>query len=293
MIKIVDDRHRELWLARAPRRVVSLVPSDTETIFALGAGDRLIARTDYCVEPAGSVDGIPTVGGTKNPDVDRIVELAPDLVLANQEENARAPLERLARAGIAVLVAFPRRAGDALAHVARIARALGVEREPAATRLLRRGYAALRAAEAQAASARPLRVFAPIWLDPLMTFCGDTYASDVLRLAGAVNVFSDRTRRYPLAADLGNAAPADPGERDVRYPRVTLDEVRARAPDVVLLPDEPYAFGPADADRFAALGVPAVPCDGKDLFWHGARTVDAVERLGAQVAALRAAGAPA
>jgi ABC-type Fe3+-hydroxamate transport system substrate-binding protein len=125
-------------------------------------------------------------------------------------------------------------------------------------------------------------------MDPLMTINGDTFISDMLDLAGAQNVFVDRERRYPLAADLRGAKPLSPekvGGRDVRYPRVTLDEVVTRAPELVLLPDEPHPFSEEDAEEFRKLDIPAakngavVRTGGKDLCWYGAWTVDALPRL--------------
>jgi ABC-type Fe3+-hydroxamate transport system substrate-binding protein len=283
MLKVVDDRRREIFFARPPRRIVSLVPSDTETLFALGCGDRVVGRTLYCVEPAGSVAAITACGGTKDVDVEAVAALAPDLVIANQEENTRAHIEALAAQNICVFVAFPRRAADGVAHMARLARILGVEKEPAAQHLLRTGYRQLRAAIAESAAAPARAVFVPIWPDPLMTFSGGTYGSDLLALCGARNVFANRQRRYPLAADLGRRSSVPAGERDTRYPRVTRDEVRQRQPQLVLLPDEPYGFSAADAERFADLGGPVALCSGKDLFWYGARTSDALVRLRALV----------
>jgi ABC-type Fe3+-hydroxamate transport system substrate-binding protein len=293
--RLRDDRQRELFLARPPQRIVSLVPSDTDTLFALGAGARVVGRTRYCVEPAGAA-AIPVCGGTKDIDVDAVSALAPDLILCNQEENARPALEKLAQAGFAVFVSFPRRLADGVAHVARLARLLDIAAEPGVRDLVRRGLDVVRQAEDARARAErpPLRVFVPIWMDPLMTLGGDTYGGDVLALAGAENSFADRQRRYPLAADLGNARPLDQaavGERDTRYPRVTLDEVRGRAPAALLLPDEPYAFDRAEAERLGQeLGLePAAVCavDGKDLFWYGARAIDALPRLTAALASLR------
>lgn len=287
MLRLRDDRAREIYLPRPPRRVVSLVPSETETLFALGLGERLVGRTRFCVEPADRVGAVPEVGGTKDPDVDAISALEPDLVLANQEENTRAALETLAQRGVSVFIGFPRRVADAVAHVARLARMFGVAGEPAARDAVREAYAALAAAPSPAGE--PLSVFVPIWMDPLMTISADTYGSDLLSSVGAVNVFADRRRRYPLAADLGNAAPADPGERDTRYPRVTSEELIERAPSVVLLPDEPHPFGEEEAAVFRGLLPDArvVFCDGKDLFWPGTRTAGALARLRAQLAALR------
>jgi ABC-type Fe3+-hydroxamate transport system substrate-binding protein len=294
--RVFDDRGRALDFHAPPSRVVSLVPSDTYNVAALGCGDRLVGRTDYCELPADRVARLPSVGGTKNPRVDDVVALHPDLVIANQEENTRGDLEALAQRGVRVYVAFPRRVADGLRHLATLARIFRVEREPAVRDLLKRGYAAQREAEASAASPPPLRVFCPIWMSPLMTIHGDTFISDMLALCGMHNVFADRERRYPLAADLGRADPLPPekvGERDTRYPRVTEAEVIARAPDVVLLPDEPHPFSEADAQVFRAWPIPAaargavVFTEGKDLCWYGARSVDGLPRLRALTRRLR------
>ena len=291
LIRVRDDRNRVIALPGPPARVVSLVPSDTLSVCDLGCADALVGRTDYCELPADVVARLPSVGGTKNPRLDDVCDLEPDLILANQEENTRADLEKLAQRGFRVLVAFPKRVADGLAHLARLARVLDVVGDERVRVLCKQGYEALRAAEASP-RVPPVRTFCPIWMDPLMTIHGDTFISDMLSVCGAANVFADRERRYPLAADLGRAAPL-PAERtegrDVRYPRVTLDEVVARAPELVLLPDEPHPFTDADADVFRGLAVPAarrgavVRCSGKDLCWYGSRSVSGIEKVRALV----------
>jgi ABC-type Fe3+-hydroxamate transport system substrate-binding protein len=296
ILRIDDDMKRALTFGVAPRRVVSLVPSDTYNVAALGCGGALVGRTDYCGLPAEVVARVPSVGGTKNPRVDAILDLSPDLVLANQEENTKKDLETLAQRGVKVLVCFPKRAADGLAHLARLARIFRVDGDPAVRDLLRRGYAVIREAEEARNVRPPLRTFCPIWMKPLMTIHGATFISDVLDLAGAQNVFADRERRYPLAADVGTA-PALPPEaiagRDTRYPRVTLEEVVARAPELVLLPDEPHPFSEEDADVFRGLAIPAasrgavVRSSGKDLCWYGAQTVSGLPRVRALVDAHR------
>ncbi|WP_437587771.1 helical backbone metal receptor [Sorangium sp. So ce1000] len=307
-IRIVDDRGRKHEWRTPPRRIVSLVPSDTYSLLRLGARDVLVGRTRYCVAPAEDVEGIELVGGTKDADVDRIAALAPDVVVANQEENSKRDIERLDAAGLRVLVSFPKRVADGVAHLARLARLLGhtaappgapaaapeggaagLSRPPDAAReQVAAAYRAHAAAEARRRDRPPIRAFVPIWMDPLMTVHGDTFVSDMLDLVGAQNVFEDRPRRYPLAADLGKAPPLPPERvqgRDVRYPRVTLDEVIARAPEIVLLPDEPHAFTDADAAIFRSLDIPAarrghvIRCDGKDLMWYGARALEGLSRL--------------
>jgi ABC-type Fe3+-hydroxamate transport system substrate-binding protein len=277
-LKLTDDLGRSLAFARPPRRIVSLVPSDTHSVIALGAGDRLVGRTVYCDLP--EAQGVATVGGTKDVDVDAVFALEPDLVIANQEENPRAALEALVRRA-PVLVSLPRRVDQGIAHLARLARILAVEDGEPARSLIRRGYA-LRGAVA----AGP-RAFVPIWMDPLMTINADTFGSDVLAHVGIANVFGDRLRLYPLAADLGKTAPQDAAGRDVRYPRVTLDEVRARRPELVVLPDEPYAFSASDEAvlREALPGARVVRISGRDVFWYGAWTIDALDRLAGQLAA--------
>jgi ABC-type Fe3+-hydroxamate transport system substrate-binding protein len=270
-IRLIDDLGRTVALARAPERVVSLVPSDTHSVIALGAGERLVGRTRYCDGPGADV------GGTKDVDVAAVLALAPELVIANQEENTRAALEAIAAERVPVLVSLPRRVDAGIAHLARLARALGVE----ARELIKRGYALPPMSPPHA------RAFVPIWIDPLMTLNADTFGSDALARAGVANVFGDRLRLYPLAADLGKTAPRDAAGRDVRYPRVTMEEVRERDPDLVVLSDEPYAFGPAEEAMFreALPRARIVYVSGKDLFWYGAWTIDALPRLTAQLTA--------
>ena len=276
MIRVDDDMKRTLTFGTAPKRVVSLVPSDTFTVAALGCGGALVGRTDYCELPAEIVAGVPSVGGTKNPKLEAILDLSPDLVIANQEENTKKDLETLAQKGVKVFVAFPRRAADGIAHLARLARVFHVAGDRDVRELIRRGYEVIREAEEARQTVTPLRTFCPIWMKPLMTIHGATFISDILDLAGAQNVFADRERRYPLAADIGGAPalpPAAVAERDTRYPRVTLDEVTARKPELVLLPDEPHPFSEEDAEVFRALEIPAaergavVRTGGKDLCW--------------------------
>ena len=302
--RLRDDLGRELSFAQPPRRIVSLVPSDTHTVMALGALDRLVGRTQYCDLP--EVAALPVIGGTKNVDVEAVIALEPDLVIGNQEENTRTALEQLAQRGIKVFVSMPRRTADALTHVARLARILDVMADPQVVELTRRGYrvmpkenarpvdSALEPSGAQAQADVPsassgvvaVPAFVPIWLDPLMTCNADTFGSDVLAQCGVRNVFADRLRLYPLAAELGKAEPVDAAGRDVRYPRVCFEEVRQRAPQLVILTDEPYDFSAADEAMLAAElpGTRFVRVSGRDLFWYGAWTIDALPRLRAQLA---------
>ncbi len=299
IVSVTDALGKKVFLRKPPQRIVSLVPSDTYSLVRLGARERLVGGSDYCVEPADELAGLARVGGTKACDVRRVLELEPDLVLANREENGRRDVERLEEAGVPVYTSFPRSVADGVSHVARLARLLGLDASrpdaPVALRekakaTVRALYEALSRAEGEVRLAAPLRVFVPIWMNPLMTANGDTFLSSVLATLGALNVFGSRERRYPLEADLGRApalAPERTEGRDTRYPRVTLAEVAEHAPDVVLLPDEPHFFTEADEAqlRGAVPTARIVRCDGKDLTWYGARAVEGLGRLRALLGA--------
>jgi ABC-type Fe3+-hydroxamate transport system substrate-binding protein len=294
-MRISDDRGRELYFPVAPKRVVSLVPSDTLSIADLGCASALVGRTDYCELPEDVVKNIPSVGGTKNPNVDQITEIGPDLVIVNQEENSRSDIEELAKRGFRIYVAFPKRVAEGITHLAKLAKIFRVERDANVRTLVKQAYDAMNEAEAARKSRAPLRTFCPIWMDPLMTIHGATFISDMMDLAGAQNIFADRERRYPLAADLGKRAPLSKektADRDVRYPRVTLEEVVERAPELILLPDEPHPFSEKDADVFRALAIPAakknvIRTNGKDLCWYGSRSAEGISRVRALIDSAR------
>lgn len=238
-----------------PQRIVSLVPSDSYTLARLGVAERLVGRTEYCIAPA-EIASVETVGGTKNADTQRIIALAPDLVVANQEENRKVDIERLEAAGVPVLLSFPKTVAEGLAHAERLAALF-----PSIDNDFTWAHEAL----SRRIPADPWPTFVPIWMDPLMTIHGDTFISDALRLAGGHNVFADRA-----------------GDRlDTRYPRISLDEVTARRPRLILLPDEPHEFSEADAEVFRALPVSATVrfCDGKDLMWYGLRSIEGLTRI--------------
>jgi ABC-type Fe3+-hydroxamate transport system substrate-binding protein len=280
----------EAPVTEPPQRVVSLVPSVTESLFDLNLGSRLIAITDYCVHPADKVAHLPRIGGTKNPDVQRIVEMRPDLVIANREENRKEDVLALQAAGIPVWVTFPRTVADAFNLLWNIMHVFDETSMVPRIRLIEQTMDWVGRISERRLETHSCRVFAPIWLDPLMTFNADTYAHDLLRVCGAVNVFGERERMYPLKADLGagDPYPADDPRaagRDTRYPRITLDEVAAAQPDMILLPSEPFPFTEEHIPLFARLDVPAARngqiklVDGSLLTWHGTRMAYAFDTL--------------
>jgi ABC-type Fe3+-hydroxamate transport system substrate-binding protein len=247
----------------SPPRIVSLIPSTTELLCDLGLADALVGITVYCREPAALLRGKTRVGGEKDPDLARIRALAPDLVIANVEENRREDVEALRAAGLTVHVTYPRTAAAAIAMVRELGRLTGTTAR--ATALADGLEARLATARAAAAGRPAARVFYAIWRDPYMTIGADTYIHDVLTVCGAANVFADAAERYPA---------------------VTLDEVAARRPDVILLPDEPFRFRRVHVGDFTPYAdVPAVRdgrvrlVDGKPFSWHGARLGDALRTL--------------
>lgn len=250
-----DDLGHPVAVRGAVHRVVSLVPSLTEAVAQTAPG-LLVGATDWCTHPA-DLD-VTRVRGTKNPDVARIVALAPDLVVANVEENRRADVEALRAAGIPVWVTDVRTVSaqhGALGPDGSLARLLD------ACGLDRPGW--LDAADAAWAAAEPVvpgrRALVPIWRRPWMAVGRDTFTGDVLARLGVGNVLAGA---------------------DERYPRVDLAAVTsgATAPDLVVLPDEPYRFT-ADDGPEAFPHTPCVLVPGRLLTWYGPSLVEAATLL--------------
>ena len=246
-------------LPRPPERIVSLVPSLTEALFALGLRGEVAAVTKYCVEPAELVAAAPKVGGTKTPDLDAIERLCPDLVIASAEENVREHVERLIDAGLTVYVSLPVTVRQALVELRDLERLTW--REGAADPWLAPAEALLEELE-RGTARRPARYFCPIWRRPYMVAGPATYMSDLLRVCGGENVCGAGPARY--------------------YP-VDLAGVMARDPDIVLLPSEPYPFAEKHRAEVLAFGdAPAVRdgrvhlVDGQLLTWYGPRIAPAL-----------------
>jgi ABC-type Fe3+-hydroxamate transport system substrate-binding protein len=264
----IDERFQtyemESPVSEPPRRVVSLVPSVTESLFDLNLGDRLIAITDYCVRPESGVVHLPRIGGTKNPNVGQIIALNPDLVIANQEENRQRDVEVLQAAGIPVWVTYPRTVSDVFKLLWNIMHMFDETTMVPRVRLIEYTHDWVNGISRANEENLP-RVFVPIWYNPLMTLNADTYIHDLLFVCGGVNVFGRNEKS--------------------RYPRVTLEEVISAQPEVILLPSEPFEFTEAHIPIFAALDVPAAKnnrihlVDGSLLTWHGTRIAYAFETL--------------
>lgn len=227
-------------------RVVSLVPSLTETVAASGL---LVGATDWCVEPRGL--SVARIGGTKNPDVAAIVALEPTLVLANEEENRADDLDALRAAGLRVHVTYVRSVPQALDTLAEVCALVGLGSPP--------WLDAARAAWAGDVPEPTARAVVPIWRKPWMALGRDTFAGDVLARLGVANVLSGSPERYP------------------RFEPETLPPY-----DLVVLPDEPYAFAPGEEETFG--GTPAAFVSGRHLTWYGPSLAEAAGVLRRQLA---------
>lgn len=288
-------RRRAELPGREFRRIVSLVPSLSEALVSLGLGDRLVGVTEYCVEPRGAFDGLAKVGGTKDADVEGILALRPDLVIANQEENTARVVRQLAAQGVDVWVTYPRTVREG-AELLRELAGLGATPERVA-RVVVPVFAELERAEAlrsraRDAGARAPTVFCAIWRDPWMTVGPETYIHDLIELSGGANVFAKASQgnREAVAEEPARDARRSGAER--RYPIVELAAIEREAPDVILLPSEPYAFGEVDRRELLRLACPAAVndrvhlIDGTLVSWYGPRIAEAIRVLGRLLAIL-------
>jgi ABC-type Fe3+-hydroxamate transport system substrate-binding protein len=236
-----------------------LCPSITETIVAIGGLKALVGVTRYCTRPSGMLWGMPRVGGTKSPDIPRILDLKPDLVLANAEENRKEDVEALRAAGVEVDVTLPKTVREVAPAIRQWGAKLGTaaEAEVLAARI-ESEIAAFGARE----SAPPFRYAYWIWKDPWMTISDDTYVADLIGMAGGVNVYGQETSRYPTT---------------------TPGEALARRPALHIFPSEPYPFSEEKHGTIASqlFGREGRCCfvAGDDYCWHGVRTLEGLRAV--------------
>jgi ABC-type Fe3+-hydroxamate transport system substrate-binding protein len=259
---VTDDLGLPVAVPPTVRRIVSLVPSLTETVASCAPG-LLVGATDWCIHPADLA--VQRIGGTKNPDVEQIVELRPDVVLANEEENRQPDLDALRAAGLPVWVTMIRDLPEALASLRRMitlacrlpgpawldtaAAAWQQPLGPAVPTTARDGWSAV----------------VPIWRRPWMVLGRDTFAGDLLARLGVTNIY---------------------GCHQERYPRVDLGELRCAEADLVVLPDEPYRFTASDGPE-AFPGSRTALVSGRHLTWYGPSLTEAPWVLRRQLGAAR------
>lgn len=243
-----------------PLRIVSLCPSLSEAVVALGLLPRLVGRTKFCVFPASELAPVEPLGGTKDPRLERLRELAPDLVLMNAEENRREDHEWLEARGLRCHASLPKSPEDAAALLRELGTLLGAE--PAGERLARgiEERLALLRQRAEAGPSPGRSFLGLIWRRPWMAFGPDTYASRLLEAAGGRNVL---------------------GAPEPRYPALSAEQIRALDPERVLLLSEPFPFAARHRlELEQATGLPPErfrAADGRLLTWHGPSTAPALD----------------
>ncbi len=247
MIHTTDQLGNVIKLAQVPRRIVSLVPSQTELLFALGAGDSVVGVTRYCTHPVGGVAGLARIGGTKRFHFDRIDRLQPDLILGNLEENYREGIERLQRS-YPVWISDIRSLADALSMIRSVGRLVGQGiRSDALAAQIEARFSARQPAPSRRAAYL-------IWRDPWMVAASATFIDDMMARCGLKNVFADQSR----------------------YPQVSLAMLRDRQPEYVLLSSEPYSFDATHRDEIVASvpGTQVLFVDGMMFSWYGSRLLE-------------------
>jgi ABC-type Fe3+-hydroxamate transport system substrate-binding protein len=254
-----DDLGLPVQVPVSVNRVVSLVPSLTETLAACAPG-LLVGATKWCTHPAELA--VTRIGGTKNPDVDAIIALQPDVVLANEEENRQPDLDALRAAGLAVWVTRVRDLPEAFASLRRMLTIACRQPRPA---WLDAAESSWRPINGSAPAAGSLAAVVPIWRRPWMVLGNGTFAGDLLARLGVHNLY---------------------GEHAERYPRVDLDELLESGADLVVLPDEPYRFTASDGPE-AFPGSRTALVSGRHLTWYGPSLTEAPAVLRRQLAAAR------
>ena len=244
-------------------RIVSLVPSLTELLFALELGDAVVGRTSFCIHPAGEVSKVPRIGGTKTPRIDKIAALAPTHVLVNVDENRREDVDALVELAIEPIVTHPLTVEDNMS----LFRLLGAifEREHQAQRLCADFRAARKRLSELQLSTAPRRVLYLIWFDPWMTVSNNTYIGSMLSLLNWTCVGHDPK---------------------IRYPTIDLVDIIDSKPDLIMLSSEPFPFKPKHREglqrAFLEAGIaapPIVDVDGEMMSWYGSRAIAALGYL--------------
>lgn len=251
---VTDDLGRRVCLPDGPQRIVCLCPSMTETLFALGVGDRMVGRTRYCVHPQPAVECVSVVGGTKDVNPCRVEELNPDLVIAVREENVQDQVLTMAQ-HVPVYVFDIETVDDGINSIARLGALVGEARHGESL-----AQSAREAFESITPLPQPRRVLCLIWGIPAMAVGAGTYIHDLLTRLGFINM-----------------AAALPG----RYPDIPLDGDILSEAEVILLPDEPFPFSQEHETMLRSMvRTPLVQrVDGQMLSWYGVRMIETVDQL--------------
>lgn len=266
MRSFTDQAGREVIVSDIPRRIVSLVPSQTELLYDLGLGDKVTGITKFCVHPEEWFRTKPRVGGTKTVDIEKVLSLKPDLVIANREENVKEQIEELA-GKVPVWVSDVNNLEDAYNMIAETGKITGHETQ--ADQLVSKIREAFQATDALSNKTEPVPCAYLIWKDPYMTVGGDTFIHDMLTKCGLNNVFGNRNR----------------------YPQLSAGELKTAGCRLVLLSSEPYPFKEKHAEEIRDIlpDAKVLLADGEMFSWYGSRLLKAAPYLLQLQATLQAA----
>lgn len=239
-----DQLGREVSCPESPKRIISLVPSQTELLHFLGTADRVVGITKFCIHPQEWFHSKPRVGGTKTIDIDKIRALSPDLILANKEENDKDMIDQLSRE-FPVWISDIRSIDDAEGMIAAIGE-LTLTQVKAAELL--KHISALRSENPKATV--PISALYLIWNEPIMAVGPDTYIDSIMRYAGFKNVI-----------------------RSTRYPELNLEQIHDLKPELILYSSEPFPFKMQHTDRLRAIlpNAQHLLVDGEAFSWYGSR----------------------
>ncbi|MCP4726215.1 MAG: cobalamin-binding protein [bacterium] len=260
----IDARGKEVRLPPKPERIVSFICSVTETLFELGLDNRIIGRTNYCIHPAIKVEEVQKIGGPKNPDIDLILSMKPDLLIANIEENEKKDIEILEGSGIPVYVTYPRTVKESRDLIKILGEITGTVDK--ASLLCEKAGREIESVvqKVKTVSKKP-RVVYLIWRKPFMTVNRDTYINDLIDFCGGINIFADSNDRYPV---------------------INLEEIIESKPDVIFFPSEPFPFKEKHTREFREFNeIPAVSntdlrlVDGEMFSWFGYRIIPGLKYI--------------
>lgn len=249
MLKFTDQLNRSIQLAGLPQRIVSLVPSQTELLADLGLDNKVVGITKFCVHPEHWFRSKPRVGGTKDVHADRIAALQPDLIIANKEENIKEQIESLS-ATYPLWISHVHDLGSALTMIQSLGELTGMQQK--AQKITSQIHASFSGLPSTGAG---LNVAYLIWKNPYMTVGRDTFIHDMLTWCGFTNVFAD----------------------SLRYPVISVEEIKSKRCDLIFLSSEPYPFTEKDILELQVNlpGSRIMLVNGEYFSWYGSRLLEA------------------
>jgi ABC-type Fe3+-hydroxamate transport system substrate-binding protein len=262
MIRICDQMGNLLEIPRPAERIVSLVPSQTELLFDLGAGEIVVGITKFCIHPHERVKGKVKIGGTKALNLQRIRDLKPDLIIGNKEENVKEQIEILQQE-FPVYISNIVTTADAMQMILDLSHLTSKEKQGLEIcKHIEKGLIEL---EETSSRLIPLRTVYLIWENPLMGAGGDNFIDEMMKKAGLNNLLAGRTSESGIQ----------------RYPETSIEELRNLNPDLIILSSEPFPFTEKHVDKYRLLlpGIRIEQTDGEMFSWYGSSMLKAIPYL--------------